>query len=253
MTRRFSFLKTPHTKTGFNVKAFHLLTVLSLFFVIFLVYQVLEHSGIQKSLEGVLSAYPQSAVIIFFFGAALLFSLAVPSAILGALAYLFFGFSAGSILAIVSFLFSSVVVFLLVRSIFREKVQRWIKKKPRLLRIQSVVEKQGLKFLCIVRYVPVHVTLMNCLLALSPVRFRHFFVSCCCLIPEWILYVYLGDLASFSSSVMGGAISPSTIHLLLRLGSLLIFLLVIFYLNSVARKALSQKEGIYSATKSQSH
>jgi uncharacterized membrane protein YdjX (TVP38/TMEM64 family) len=242
MSPRLSFLKNPRVRKGMNARTFHVLAILSMFVVFIVVYQVLEHTGIQEYLNEVLSAHPHSTTIIFLFGAALLFSLATPSAFLGAVAYLFFGFIKGSLLTIIAFLCSSATVFFLVRSMLRQKVQRWMRKKPRLLNIQSIVQKQGLMFLCIIRYVPIHTTFMNSLMALSPVRFRHFIVSCCCLIPEWVLYVYLGYLASFSSSVVGGAISPSTIELMVRLGSLLIFLLIIFYLNSVARKALNQKD-----------
>lgn len=177
---------------------------------------------------------------LFFTGNAVLYILLVPSTVLGAASGVIFGFWAGVLIYATSCFTASILIFLLIRYLFKDKMQRLIVKKKRLTDVQSLAEKEGLRFIFFIRFLPVHATFINSLFAVSTIKPSKFLLSCLFLLPEWILHVYIGYVASITSQnvIQHGLSIEDYIRLIL----LIISISAIVYLGWLAQKVIKQSK-----------
>jgi uncharacterized membrane protein YdjX (TVP38/TMEM64 family) len=177
---------------------------------------------------------------LFFSGNVLLYVLLVPSTVLGASSGVVFGFWNGVLFYASSCFTASLLIFLLIRYLFKDKTQRFILKKKQLTDIQSLAEKEGLRFIFFIRFLPVHATFINSLFAVSTIKPSKFILSCLFLIPEWILHVYIGYVASITSRnvIQQGLSVEDYIRIIL----LLVSISAIVYLGWLAQKVIKQSK-----------
>jgi uncharacterized membrane protein YdjX (TVP38/TMEM64 family) len=124
--------------------------------------------------------------------------------------------------------------------LFKEKTQRFILKKKQLSDVQLLAEKEGLRFIFFIRFLPVHATFINSLFAVSTIKSSKFLLSCLFLIPEWMLHVYIGHVASITSiNVIQHGLS---IEDYIRIILLLISISSIIYLGWLAQKVIKQSK-----------
>jgi len=177
---------------------------------------------------------------LFFSGNIVLYVLLVPSTVLGAASGVVFGFWAGVLFYATSCFTASLLIFLLIRYLFKDKTQRFILKKKQLTDIQSLAEKEGLRFIFFIRFLPVHATFINSLFAVSTIKPSKFLISCLFLIPEWILHVYIGYVASITSRnvIQHGLSVEDYIRIIL----LFVSISAIVYLGWLAQKVIKQSK-----------
>lgn len=179
-------------------------------------------------------------ISVFFAVNLVLYILLVPSTVLGAASGAIFGFWTGIIFYSASCFIASILTFAVVKFIFEDKIQQLIKKKSKLIEVQSLVEKEGIKLFFFVRFLPVHATIINALFSVSSISVSKFLITCLFLIPEWILHVYIGYVASLTTQ---NAIQQGLqIEDYYRIISLIISIIVIIYLGWIAQKFIRKSK-----------
>ena len=108
--------------------------------------------------------------LLFFAVNLVLYILLVPSTVLGAASGAIFGFWTGIIFYSASCFIASILTFTVVKFVFEDKIQRLIKKKSKLVEVQSLAEKEGIKLFFFVRFLPVHATIINALFSVSSIE-----------------------------------------------------------------------------------
>ncbi len=177
-------------------------------------------------------------IVIYFVVNAVLYIMLIPSTVLGAASGVIFGFWHGIIFYSASCFSASLVTFLCVRFFLKDKTQQLVHRKSRLLEIQSLVQKEGLRFLFFIRFLPVHATFVNSLLSVSTVKPSKFLLSCVFLLPEWILHVYIGYVTTVTTQnfiEQGFGIEDY-----FRVISLIVSIVAILYLGWMAQKVFIQ-------------
>jgi len=215
-----------------------ILSVVLLFFFSVVLINWIDPNTFRNQFGDMVSKNSDWGWLVFILVAAFLYAFFIPSTLLGATSGVLFGFVEGSIIYVTACFLSSLVVFVLVRNLLRNRIQEKIKSNEHLSEIQSVIENKGLRLLFLIRYVPVHVTFINLLLGISRIKPRRFLTSCFFLLPEWILHVYIGYVAySTSQVILKEGIAVEDIF---RIGSLILSIGVIMYLSWIAQKVVKQ-------------
>ena len=179
-------------------------------------------------------------MILFITGVILLYIFLFPSTVLGAASGVIFEFWYGVLIYSVACFVASILIFLLVRFLLKDKTQSIIEKKKQLKNVQSLAEKEGLRFLFFIRFLPIHATFINSLLAVSIIKPSKFLLSCLFLIPEWIFHVYIGYVASITSrnAIQSGLSFEDYFRIIL----LIISISAIVYLGWIAQKIIRQSK-----------
>jgi uncharacterized membrane protein YdjX (TVP38/TMEM64 family) len=213
--------------------------ILVIFFSVVLV-NIINLAGLKETAILLIATEGILGIPIFFASNALLYIFLIPSTVLGAASGVIFGFWVGLLIYSASCFVASILIFLLIRFLFKDKTQQLISKKKRLREIQSLAEKEGLRFLFFIRFLPVHATFINSLFAVSRVKPSKFLLSCLFLIPEWILHVYIGYVASITSQhVIEQGLS---IEDYFRITLLVISISAIVYLGWMAQKVIKKSK-----------
>lgn len=206
---------------------------LLLFFSVVLV-NALNFDSIQKNEEWIISRYGVWSLFLLLFITAILYSAAIPSTVLGAASGAALGFFQGILVYISASLISSVLVYYISRTIRLEKLLSRIRKNEYFRRMENVIDKEGLRFLFFIRFIPVHASFVNAFFGISGIKPRKFLISCIFLLPELILHVYTGYCAASVAMIEGGAWGLADIA---RVASLIIAIGAIVYLGWLAEKA----------------
>ena len=179
-------------------------------------------------------------MILFITGVILLYIFLFPSTVLGAASGVIFEFWYGVLIYSVACFVASILIFLLVRFLLKDKTQRLIEKKKQLKDVQLLAEKEGVRFLFFIRFLPIHATFINSLLAVSIIKPSKFLLSCLFLIPEWIFHVYIGYVASITSrnAIQSGLSFEDYFRIIL----LIISISAIVYLGWIAQKIIRQSK-----------
>jgi uncharacterized membrane protein YdjX (TVP38/TMEM64 family) len=179
-------------------------------------------------------------MILFITGVIILYIFLFPSTVLGAASGVIFEFWYGALVYSAACFLASILIFLLVRFLLKDKTQRLIENKQQLKDVQSLAEKEGVRFLFFIRFLPVHATFINSLLAVSIIKPSKFLLSCLFLIPEWIFHVYIGYVASITShnAIQRGL----SFEDYFRITLLIISISAIVYLGWIAQKIIRQSK-----------
>lgn len=103
----------------------------------------------------------------------------------------------------------AVLAFFAARYFVRGLVEHYVEKHPRLAAIDRAVETEGVRLVFLLRLSPVvSYVLLNYVLGISRVRFRHYVAGSLGMLPTVAAYVYAGKIAGDLASVAGGAAAP---------------------------------------------
>lgn len=156
---------------------------------------------------------------------------------MGSMAGAIFGLTWGSILFVFSCMLACLFAFYLTRVFLFNKIQQKIQATPKLESLQTAVENEGMLLLCLIRFLPIHATVLNLLLAVTRVNLRQFLFSSACMIPEWLAYIYLGAAAA-ETERLGLTSEPSMINNILKVTTFILVVIAISYASKVAQKSL---------------
>jgi len=204
-----------------------------LFLLIALFVKFLDQQGLRDGLTLWIAKQGRWAFLVFILSAAVLNSALLPGNILGAVAFILFGFRNGVLLMCSAGILSSFLTFFLVRLAFFSTFQKWLKKQHKLLPIATTLQNKGVLFYCLVRISPFHATIINALFALTTMNLRTFAISLCAMLPQWTLYVYFGFAAAEAA-----ASAATSVTTLFRFSSIAIFIMVIVYVSRLVQKEL---------------
>ena len=178
--------------------------------------------------------------IAFVAGYTLVTIAVMPAFLLTIAAGALWGFWFGLLLAMSGAVSGATCAFLGARSIFRNFVQRYVNRHPRLVAIDRAVEQEGARLVFLLRLSPaVPFVLLNYVLGVSRIRLRDHFIGLCGMVPTAAMYVYAGKLAGDLTALATGAATPKgpAYYVLLTLG-LVATVAATILVTRAARRAL---------------
>lgn len=131
--------------------------------------------------------------------------------------------------------------FLVSRHLARERVERWIQRKPSFVAIDKAVAREGWKIVFLTRLSPVFpFNFQNYAYGLTSVSFwQYVLASGIGMIPGTFLYVYLGTLGRSGLEAASGS-GAETFRFVLQAVGLLATLAVTILITRTAKRALRE-------------
>lgn len=172
------------------------------------------------------------APVIFLIGGAVLITLGTPRSVVSMLGGLVFGFLGGILLALLSALLGSTMIFGLTkwlgRPLFKQKVGEY------LTAIENHTKADGLLLVIIMRQLPLTSLLINVLIGLTSISWAIFMLgSIIGLLPETIIFALFGSSLQ-ESFILRVSVASS-------LWIILILAIRLFFRHSPLAQALAQK------------
>ena len=220
-------------KTGIGLQVLSI--ILLLFFTVVLV-NALDFKFIQKNEQIFINRFGASSVFIYLFITVILYTFAFPSTVLGATSGAVLGILPGIVVYVSASFISSAIVYAVSRTVLRNPIHRLIKKNQFLSNLESVIDKEGFRFLFLVRFVPVHATFVSALYGIVGIKPGRFLISCLFLLPELIFHVYVGYVAGTMPSLVQN--QQWEIADIVRIVTLIVAVVTVIYLGWIARKAI---------------
>ena len=183
-------------------------------------------------LQHKLSEFGGLAPAVFLFGGALAITLGIPRSVVSILGGLAFGLFGGILLALLSALLGSMVIFLLTkwlgRPLFKQKVGEYLKA------IEDHTKTDGFLMVIILRQLPLTSLLINVLIGLTSISMGIFVLgSIVGLLPETIIFALYGS--SLHESFILRVSIASTLWILL------IVLIRLFFRRSPLAQSMVRK------------
>jgi uncharacterized membrane protein YdjX (TVP38/TMEM64 family) len=120
-----------------------------------------------------------------------------------------FGVWRGTLIIFAGAVAGSSAVYLMAKQLARTRLLRWMDRDPRVSSVRSVVSRQSLWTMFLLRLSPVvPYVLLNYTLALGGVRYRDFVVASVGMIPTIVMYVYYGKVVGDVAKVAAGVAPP---------------------------------------------
>ena len=153
--------------------------------------------------------------------------LILPASWLSLLSGFLYGSYLGSIIVFISAFIGASFAFFVSKSFFAKKLKTLFSRYPKLIVMEKVVEKGGLKLIFLARLSPIFpFSILNYFYGLNNVKFRDFALGLLGIIPGTFLYCSLGSLAK-SIQDLKNMQSPNNIYMTI-LGVVSTFLVVYF-------------------------
>jgi len=153
--------------------------------------------------------------------------LILPASWLSLLSGFLYGSYLGSIIVFISAFIGASFAFFVSKSFFAKKLKTLFSRYPKLIVMEKVVEKGGLKLIFLARLSPIFpFSILNYFYGLNNVKFRDFALGLLGIIPGTFLYCSLGSLAK-SIQDLKNVQSPNNIYMTI-LGVVSTFLVVYF-------------------------
>ncbi|MEM6337113.1 MAG: VTT domain-containing protein [Bacteroidota bacterium] len=193
-------------------------------------------------LDRVTEAYadnPERAAWLYTALSGVAFLVGTPSTVICGFGGALFGPARGIFQFSIGGLFACYTSFLLARFVLRDWVERKLLAKPSLSAVQRAVESEGVRFLAMARFLPVHGTLMSALLSTTRAKFWPFAIASVVQVPIWFVFVYLGYVTKETAVTVGdtgqwGELLPSLLGVAM-------FLTVMIYATRRVRKAVQRE------------
>jgi uncharacterized membrane protein YdjX (TVP38/TMEM64 family) len=150
-----------------------------------------------------------------------------------------FGLFKGFLIASLADILGAIACFWLGRTLFRDRIKRWLQKNPKFQAIDRAVERNGWKILLLTRLSPVVPSnLLNYGFSCTRVTFRQYALCTWVgMIPVVAFYTYLGTVGS---NLLRGDINAET--LTLQLIGLALAIAAAGYTTYVVRRSLHDQE-----------
>lgn len=162
--------------------------------------------------------------------------LGFPNILLILIAGTIFGLVKGIVVVSIADTLGAIACFLLGRTIARERIKKWISKRPTFAQLDRLVGKKGWKILLLTRLSPlIPSNILNYGFSCTKVNFwQYCFFSWLGMLPVISLYVYLG---SFGMALLQEGLTPG--KLVLQLIGAILAIGAAAYTTRLAQKALS--------------
>jgi uncharacterized membrane protein YdjX (TVP38/TMEM64 family) len=156
----------------------------------------------------------------------------LPASLLAVAAGAIYGFLRGFLLAATAILVGAILSFFLSRSLFRPAVERLTARRPRLRNLDSLIDQDGWKLVCLLRISPIMpFSATSFALGLSRIGPVSYMLGTLASLPTLCGYVFAGTLADTGLSVLATGAGPirwgllgigavATLLLTLRLGQI---------------------------------
>ncbi|MBL9175409.1 MAG: TVP38/TMEM64 family protein [Verrucomicrobiales bacterium] len=171
----------------------------------------------------------------------------VPDTLFAVMAGVLYGVAGGTAIITVAVLLTAVLNFTLARWWLHGMVRRWLSRRPRLAAIERAVDREGLRFLVLLRLTPLSPVAVSYLLGTTRTRFIPFLASSLGLIPGLFVEVYLGHVARHVVGAAGAVPGHSHAHAALTLMGLALCFALLAYVTRIARRAIAEAEAEASA------
>ena len=137
---------------------------------------------------------------------------------------------------------AATIAFLLARTAFRDRIERRLRNRPLLNRLNRAAEESGFKLIALLRLSPVFpFVLLNYSLGLTRVRLRDYVLaSFLGMFPATAMYVYIGSVAYSIAELLSGQREATTGENVLYWFGLGATVIVAVLLTRMARRALEE-------------
>lgn len=215
-----------------------LILIILLFFFSVVLVNIVDFNSIKQSETTMINRLGEWSLLIFIFITAILYAGAFPSAILGAASGAVLGILNGVFIYIPAAFIASIVIYYISRIFLQNKLHKLVKKNKLLTNLEKIADKEGLHFLLILRYLPVHPTFISAFFGIVKIKPGRFLISLLFLLPELILQVYIGYVAVS----MPGLLSEQSWGFadFMKIFSLVIAIASVIYLGWIARKTIQK-------------
>ena len=137
---------------------------------------------------------------------------------------------------------AAICSFILGRYLCRRAVHKLASTRPRLRAIETSVERQGLKIICLIRFsIIVPFGISNYLLGASSVSFKDFALGTLAILPSTILHAYIGTTISNIEEALSTGNSLSTRQLIFIVVSTVISIVALAYGCIIVKRTLDKE------------
>jgi len=180
--------------------------------------------------------------VVFFVSFAVLSLLGLPLIPFGVMAGLLFGFPGGLVGMLCGAALGASIGFFVSRYVARERVTRFLLKRPRFQVIDRAIAREGWKIVVLLRLCPIPFGVSNFAYGLTNIRFWHY-------LPASLVGILPGTTVAVCMGAMGKELcdvkqSPA-MKLLMVVGILALFSVLAFVRRIVVRKVRLAAEGNY--------
>ena len=166
----------------------------------------------------------------------------LPASWLSLLAGFLYGQYIGTLIVFIDAFIGASIAFFVSKNFLLEKIYKIVSGYPKLLLLEKVIKKGGLKFIILTRLSPVFpFSILNYFYGLNKISFKDFSLSLIFILPGTFLYCSLGSLANNLDDIKNLKMSN---NLLTTLVSILSTSLVVYLFSKYSKEILQDKENI---------
>ncbi|MBC2594113.1 TVP38/TMEM64 family protein [Ruficoccus amylovorans] len=168
--------------------------------------------------------------------------LCVPLDLMLIAAGMMFSLGKGFLYIVTGLYLSQSLIFWVSRLFLHKHVQRLVARKPKLRKLNAVLDQQGIKLLVLIRLAPIPASPVSYLMGASPMSFRHFSIANLGLLPMAFVSQYLGYAAIHATRTTYSPHHVFNLHDAVTYGGLLIAVAVVGFIGHLAHKTLNDVE-----------
>eukprot|EP00128_Syssomonas_multiformis_P001795 Colp12_sorted_trinity150504_noHs@4056 len=198
------------------------------------------HGYIPKFLEWIRTVGFLGNVMMVFVYILLAFPFAVGYTPMALASGFCFGVLYGTITVSAGSMAGATVIYLLCKTTWKREIEKYVHKKPALRAIAEAVKKEGAKIIFLGRLTPIPFGVQNTIYSVSQIPFRVYFTATFLgLLPEQIMYAYMGHKMINLSEVMAGRQSMDNTQKAMFAAEILLIVLLVAFITRIVRKALA--------------
>ena len=168
--------------------------------------------------------------------------LILPASWLSLLAGFLYGSYLGSIIVFCAAVIGASVAFFISKSFLSGKLKKAINRFPRLILMEQVVQKGGLKLIILVRLSPMFpFSILNYFYGLNNIKFIDFAIGLLGIIPGTFLYCAIGSLTKSLQDLKD--IQPTN-NLFITIISIISSLMVVYFSAKYAKEYINESKEI---------
>lgn len=164
----------------------------------------------------------------------------VPDTLLAIVAGALFGMVGGTLAVCTAGILAAAIQYLLARTFLRDRVEAWLRGRPRLRAIQGAVRDDQVRLQWLLRLTPFNPTTVSYLLGATGVRFGPYLLACLGLIPAFVVEVYVGHVGRSLATAAERREAAGPWHDVLTVVGLVACVLVLLWLGRKARRAVRE-------------
>lgn len=155
---------------------------------------------------------------------------------------LIFNLGWGFVYVIIGIFIGQSIDFLLGKTLFKKRVERWIEKKPKLRGIHLALKTEGTKLLFMLRMAPIPASPTSYLMGASPMRYGQFLVATLGLLPVSFASMYFGFAAAHATKTVDNPKHIFNLHDASIFGGVVLAIAIMAYIGHRARDIIHDAE-----------